>query len=397
MVQEIDRIKNVSSFALDYDGYQQELRPFVELAKKITDSSVCEINIIDAYNQWTISRAEEELKVIPKEQSVCFDTIQQQEPYEISDLQQEDRYKKRNYVSGDPYFRYYCGVQLTTKKNKNIGSICVLDHESKEISDVQKRQLEHLADLVVQYLEKDRSVYQAEKQVHTLKERFKTLNHDLRSPLNGIIGIVELLKGDEQKVSVLMDDLTVIKDCAEAIVEEVDEVMVSEMDSRESANGTGSSMLNQVFLKVESLSLPQAKNKNINLSIDYIGEHDRPISVYTSKQLVQILNNLVANAIKFTDSSGEVKVTNEVYREDEQEFLKVRVEDNGIGMADKEVEKFNSGKKVTGSLGTDGEASFGIGLEHVRDMVSELKGQITVDSAEGEGTIFTVTVALTNL
>jgi hypothetical protein len=62
---------------LDYSSYQQELSPFVKLAQEITDSPVCEINIIDAYNQWTIARTEEELKVIPPEESVCMDAIQE--------------------------------------------------------------------------------------------------------------------------------------------------------------------------------------------------------------------------------------------------------------------------------------------------------------------------------
>lgn len=397
MDQEISRIKHLSSFALDYGEYHDELKPFVELVKEITDSSVCEINIIDAFNQWTISRTEEELKVIPREESVCFDTIQQQYPYEISDLQQEERYKNRDYVSGDPYFRYYCGVQLTTKEDKNIGSICVLDHETKEISDAQKSQLEYLADLVVQYLEKDRSVYQAKKQVHKLKERFKNLNHDLRSPLNGIVGITELLISDDENVTVSMDDLRVIKDCAEAIVKEIDEVMISEVDGAESTNGLDSVMLDEVFSKVENLSLPQAKNKEVDLVTDRLKEHNQPISGYTSKRIVQILSNLVANAIKFTGSGGEVTVTNEIYEEGDQQYLEVKVEDNGRGMPDKEVEKFNTGKKVTGSLGTDGEASFGIGLQHVRSLVSELKGQIRVESKEKKGSTFTVDIALANL
>ncbi|MEL7833448.1 HAMP domain-containing sensor histidine kinase [Fodinibius sp. Rm-B-1B1-1] len=395
MDQEIGRLQHLSSFALDYGEYHHELKPFVNLAKEITDSPVCEINIIDAFNQWTISRTEEKLKVIPREQSVCFDTIQQNEPYEVSDLQENSRYQNRDYVTDEPYFRYYCGVQLTTEEDRSIGSICVLDQKTKEISDRQKRQLQYLADLVVQHLEKDRTTYEVKKQVHKLKERFKTLNHDLRSPINGIVGIVDLLMSDDDTVEVDTEDLLTIKDCAKAMVDEIDGVMIH--DDQALTNGVDSIMLNKVFSKVENLSLPQAKNKEIDFKIDYGQDSNQPISVYASRLLVQILSNLVANAIKFTGSGGEVTVANEIYEEDDQQYSEIKVKDNGTGMPAEEVEKFNSGKKVTGSVGTEGEASFGIGLQHVRNLVSELKGQITVASKEGKGSTFTVTVALANL
>ncbi|NIT56521.1 MAG: hypothetical protein GWN00_09900, partial [Aliifodinibius sp.] len=203
------------------------LNPFVKLAQEITDSPVCEINIIDAYNQWTIARTEEELKVIPREESVCVDTIQEDEPYEVTNLKDHNRYSNRSYVIGEPYFRYYCGVQLTTDEGINIGSICVLDQEAKEITSRQKQQLEYLADIIVQYLQKDRSVHQSKRKVHKMEERFRTLNHDIRNPINGIVGIVDLLLTDEddQQAEVSMDDLMMIKECANAIIGEIDGVL----------------------------------------------------------------------------------------------------------------------------------------------------------------------------
>lgn len=143
-----ERLHHLSGFALEYDSYWQELRPFVELAKSITNSPFCEVNIIDAYNQWTIARSEKELKVIPREESICVDTVQQDELHEVNDLKKSESYKDRYYVTGDPHFRYYCGVQLTSSNGINIGSFCVLDNKAKTISDDQKQQLQHLADWI---------------------------------------------------------------------------------------------------------------------------------------------------------------------------------------------------------------------------------------------------------
>lgn len=389
MDQEIDRLQNLASFALDYDSYHEELQPFVVLAKKITNSPVCEINIIDAYNQWTIARTAETLKVIPREESVCYDTIQEDEPYEVRDLQEHNRYSDRNYVVDPPYFRYYCGVQLTTDEDVNIGSICVLDQKAKEITDKQKKQLQYLADLIVQYLQKDQLLYRAKGQVHELEERFRTLNHDIRSPVNGIVGIVDLLLTDEDEVEVSSEDLLTIKDCAEAIVDEIDGVLSSD-DKINSSDGADEILLDDVFEKVKSLNSPLAQNKQIDLNTEDKTNNDHYISVYSSRRLIQIVSNLVANAIKFTDNRGRIRVRYAIVEKDEEEILKVVVEDNGVGMSDDKVENFNSGEKVLGSVGTDGEESFGIGLQHVRQLVAKLGGSISVESTQGKGTKFTV-------
>ncbi|PAU94928.1 hypothetical protein CK503_05515 [Aliifodinibius salipaludis] len=396
MDKELDRLQHLSSFALDYDSYHEKLEPFVELAKTITDSPVCEINIIDAYNQWTIGRTEKDLKVIPREESICHDTIEKNKPYEIKNLQKDKRYRDRDYVVGAPYFRYYCGVQLTTKAGVNVGSICVLDQKEKGISDKKKEHLQYLANLVVQYLQKDQLVYRSKGKLHDLQQRFRTLNHDLRSPVNGIVGIVDLLLTDEDEVEVSAEDLLMIKDCAEAIVDEIDSVLSPD---KKTSNKSGSDniLLEGVFEKVKRLNAPPAQNKEISFKVESQTDNNYSISVYSSRKLIQIVSNLVANAIKFTDNGGRICVRYALVENDEQKVLKVIVEDNGIGMNGDKVDNFNSGEKVVGSSGTAGEESFGIGLQHVRQLVAELGGKISAESSIGEGTEFTVLVEAQNL
>lgn len=114
MEKELRRLQKLGDLNIDFEHQKQKLEPYVELAKYITDSPVCEINIIDANTQWTVARTEDSLKAIPREESVCHDTIQQGTTYEIPDLSSSDRYQDRFYVTDEPHFRYYCGVQLTT-------------------------------------------------------------------------------------------------------------------------------------------------------------------------------------------------------------------------------------------------------------------------------------------
>jgi signal transduction histidine kinase len=105
----------------------------------------------------------------------------------------------------------------------------------------------------------------------------------------------------------------------------------------------------------------------------------------------------VANAIKFTQNGGTVKVVYDTEEADDRVFLKITVQDDGIGMEKEQIEKFNNGQKIVGSAGTGGEESFGIGLQHVRKLVHELNGKILARSTPGEGTEFLVTVGMYNL
>lgn len=110
MEKELGRLQKLAELDIDFENQREKLQPFVELAKYITDSPICEINIIDAYTQWTVARTEDSLKAIPREESVCQDTIQQGSTYEIPDLSSDKRYQDRCYVTDEPHFRYYCGV-----------------------------------------------------------------------------------------------------------------------------------------------------------------------------------------------------------------------------------------------------------------------------------------------
>lgn len=390
MSENLDRLAHLSALAIPFDELQNKLKPFVELAQFITDSPVCEINIIDAYNQWTIAQTSDERKVIPREKSVCYDSIQQDTPYEIADLKNNKRYKDRFYVKGEPYFRYYCGVQLVTSAGFNIGSICVLDTESKTISDEQKTQLGNLADLITQKIEAESRYKQASAQINEMKENVKKLSHDLRSPISGIVGTADLLMNDQEKVEVETEDLNMIKQAAESIIENIDGILdhLILQENNEPGETFTVEELQKKLLRLYNL---QAQQKDLNLSI--FNNHDTIIELpyqYATK-LIPITGNLIANAIKFTNSGGKIEVSFTVDSDASKPFC-ITVIDDGEGMSENQISAFNNHQKVIQTTGTDGEKSFGIGLQHVRQMVTQLGGTISVKKADTNGTAFFVSL-----
>ncbi|NGP89114.1 GAF domain-containing sensor histidine kinase [Fodinibius halophilus] len=393
-MEESRRLQHLTSYGIDLDQPHESLQPYVELAKYIADSPVCLINIMGGYNQWTIAGDGLDEKVIPKEESICQDTIKVNEPYEIKDLEKNERYRDRFYVAGKPWLRYYCGAQLTTSDGTNIGAICVLDTEPKVLTEEQKTQMEHLAELIVESIERESQNKNIAYEYYELKERFHTLNHDVRSPINGIVGIVDILVEDDGNENLPTDDLMVIKECAKTVVEKIDGVLNSIDEQKGSDKGWRATRLEDILEKVRNLYTPPAKKKDISLLLDNNLKESQEVSYSLFTNLIQVIGNLVANGIKFTPRGGSVEVSLYVEKEGNTLSLEIQVKDNGEGMQEKQIEAFNNDEELKGTSGTEGEASFGIGLKHVKQLVEEEGGTIQVQSANGDGTQFLVTIPL---
>ncbi len=337
------RLQKLAELDIDFENQREKLQPFVELAKYITDSPICEINIIDAYTQWTVARTEDSLKAIPREESVCQDTIQQGSTYEIPDLSSDKRYQDRCYVTDEPHFRYYCGVQLTTSDGFNIGSICVLDMKSKEISTQQKKQLEHLGQLVVDHIERQSRYSMLSDKLDELRNSLRNLNHDVRSPINGIVGIADILLNTEEHTELPEEDLMMIKDSAQAVIDKIDGVLNTIGAGDGSENNLGETPFSNVPEKIKRLYNPLAQQKRHSLAVKNRINEEISIPHDFSVVLTQIIGNLVGNAIKFTPEGGTITVVFSRKIEEDKQVLDMIVEDSGEGMTPDQIEAFNSG------------------------------------------------------
>ena len=127
-----------------------------------------------------------------------------------------------------------------------------------------------------------------------------------------------------------------------------------------------------------------AKKNNISINI----EGDSMIDG-NYKELMMLIKNLVSNAIKYNKENGVVNVI----IEDDENFVVLKVQDNGIGISKENQEKiFERFYRVDESRATvdSGESSTGLGLSIVKQVVEDHKGTIKVESELGKGTTFIV-------
>lgn len=244
-------------------------------------------------------------------------------------------------------------------------------------------------------LEKERIVHidqlQArERELEALnKEKdniLRVVSHDMRNPLNGIIGVSEILREDVDNEEVRYM-LELIEQSGEGLLSLVNDLI--ELAGVESGSVELKIKENNLIDLIRTsvkLNSPPAVAKKV--TIEEPEEEHGPVIVKCDKsKIVQLINNLISNAIKFTKSGGTISV--KATRDNKEAVL--TISDTGIGIPEDVKETmFTKGGKH--NIGTDGEKGTGLGMAIVKRIVKLHGGKIEVESELGEGTTFIIRI-----
>lgn len=271
---------------------------------------------------------------------------------------------------------------------------------------------EHISQLIFGYRNVDEEMIHEMKQKKLLKDALNEANiannaknlflanmsHDIRTPMNAIVGFTALIKKhiqNQEKVSGYLDMISASSDQLLQLLNDVLEI--SRLESGSANIGKEECSLMDITHQIQMDILPKAADKNITLSLDISNlKHDY---VYTDKnKLTQILAYLVDNAVKYTGMEGRViLIVMEKEQRDEQEDHRTYqfiIEDNGIGISEEFMssvfEPFEREKNTTLS----GIHGTGLGLTITKKLVDMIGGTIEVSSTVGEGSRFIVTLPL---
>ncbi|WP_158795991.1 GAF domain-containing sensor histidine kinase [Pedobacter sp. L105] len=387
-VNELERIISLAELDLDYTDLQDQFKDLTHLAAKIAGTEISLVNLIDSFTQWTVSRHGLNLSQMPREDSVCQYTINENQSFEVRDLSADERFKDKFYVNGPLSLKYYFGIPLTTHDGHNIGALCVADKKEKKISPEQAELLKIVADELVNRLNSLRVISNLKQQLAEAKETQKKIAHDIRGPIAGIIGLASLVtqQGTNNQVEEMLEFISMIHKSGKSVLELADEIL-NEHKKRPLLEDEFNLQLFKE--KLEDLFEPQARNKQINLSI-WISQRTQYIP-FSKNKLLQITGNLISNALKFTPAEGNVKIELDLSIETNFNLLKIKITDSGIGMNNQTINSILHGH-VLSSTGTDGEIGYGFGLSVVKGLVEGLDGQLTVQSQENRGTTFEILI-----
>lgn len=380
---EYSRVKKLNELDLDYQDLQNEFYNLVKLAVNITGTQISLVNLIDSYTQWTVSANSSEFTQMEREESICDHTIRDDKILEVKRLDQDIRFKDREFVQGG--LKYYLGIPLKVRTGENIGALCIIDQEEKNISAHQKKCLELIAREIVAKLEGKQKINELHAKLEEISKQRNQLAHDVRGGLAGIQGLAELVETETLGEEEFRSYFEMINKSATGLLDLTDDVLQRHKEGISENYFTLSKFEN----KLKNLYQPTAKNKSI--SLNFYTNPSKSSYRFSRRKLLPIAGNLISNAIKFTRTGGEIKVLMDIVNLNENYFLKIEVKDTGRGIAQDKLQLLQHISSQS-SPGTNGEEGYGLGLNLVSEMVKSLEGEIKIDSKLGVGTRVLVSI-----
>ncbi|WP_257193761.1 MULTISPECIES: sensor histidine kinase [unclassified Bradyrhizobium] len=241
-----------------------------------------------------------------------------------------------------------------------------------------------------QALEQARSAAEA---ADAAKTRFlATMSHELRTPLNAIIGFSEMIAQEQALMlgaAQRREYAQLINDSGQHLLSVVNGILdMSKMESGNFEIASEPFAPRASLLHCCNLLALKARENGIDLITD--APHDLPVMTGDPRAFKQIVLNLVANAIKFTERGGQVSVSAAVTGSQ----LMLRISDTGVGIAPDDLQRIGAPFFQAGKTYQRRHEGTGLGLSIVKSLVALHLGELTVQSRLGEGTAVTVKLPL---
>lgn len=366
-----------------------------KLVSYICGVPIAHISFIDESRQWFKSEIGVGVSEVPREISFCQYTILDTKMVEIPDTHVNERFKDDPNVTGGFNVRFYAGVPITTPDGYNIGTLCAIDHVSKELNDNQRNALSIVAKHVMAQLELGTKNIQlatqkkiAEKAVLARDSFLANMSHEIRTPLNAIVGFTDLLAQTELDET-QQDYIGSVQIAGENLLLIVNDILdLSKIESGNLAIESEPFNLKKTLKHVYNLlKVKVQKEVEFNLFLDaeipdmVIGDQGR---------LNQILVNLIGNSLKFTNEGEVVVSVKKIDETEDNHTFKIAVKDTGIGIPNDKIEaifeRFTQGEEST----TRTFGGTGLGLNIVKQLVELQNGEIHVKSTPNRGSEFYV-------
>ena len=333
----------------------------------------------DLRNYWLERIVDTQAEGYDKER-FSIQSIQERLTEDVPYLQYEDR------IRGDGTQWWQISVLCLKRKHGVPVSVLAAVQDVSELKEREQRSRVALED-----------AYQSAQAANEAKRTFLfDMSHDMRTPLNAVIGLSGLLDRDAADPDRVRSYSRKIKASGQHLLSMVNEVLdMSKIESGRTQLNLSPFSLSELLEGLTFAFQPQAQEKGQRLKINAFGVPQERL-IGDQLRLNEVLGNLLSNAIKYTGPGGEVNLTVHGLAQTAPGYVHLlfQVTDNGIGMSPEFIpyafDPFSREKNSTVS----GIQGAGLGLTIAKSIVDLMGGTIRVDSVPGKGSTFEVELEL---
>lgn len=217
---------------------------------------------------------------------------------------------------------------------------------------------------------------------------FSIISHDLRSPLSGIMSLLDIIVSDydslgEEEIKEILFEAAKTSKSTYTLMENL--LDWSRVQTGKIVYDPQDISLTHILNAIKNLYYQKLKEKGISLNYDF----DPEFFAFADLNMTEtILRNLISNAIKFSKEFGIILVAFDFI----DNFIRIKVKDTGVGMNEKQISNLFKLDQTHSTVGTSGERGTGLGLLLCKELVEKQGGNIWIESAINSGTTFYFTL-----
>ncbi len=426
---EVERIAALQSYGILDTLPDQEYQDIVHLASVICGVPIAVMSLVDKDRQWFKAKVGIDAEQTERDVAFCAHALSQpDELLIVPDASHDVRFFDNPLVTGGLKIAFYAGAPLRLDNGLVLGTLCVIDREPKLLTEVQKEALQALARQVMGQLERRHELAQLEAAQAQLLQSEKMASigqlaagvaHEINNPIGFVtsniatlrsytetmIGVIdrysasmaalELPAEARQKIDALIDQnewLYLKKDAQDLIDESMDGLgrVKDIVGALRDFSHAGTSVREYADVHASIDNALRIVANTLRDKIDIIKEFGdlKPIRCMPS-QLAQVFMNLLVNAAHAMTDKGTVRITTKM----DNNWVNVQVADNGQGIAPEHLPHIFEPFFTTKAIGV----GTGLGLSVTYNIITAHGGKVSVVSAVGSGTTFTLQLPVDQL